>query len=144
MNITVRKATLCDAHALCRLNGEGMGYEYPAEKTAENLKATLEKEYERVFVAEVCGETVGYIHACIYGLLFAEMGINILGIAVAENYTRKGVGRALMNELENWARTQGAAYIRLVSGESRHGAHAFYEKCGYKSNKTQKNYKKKL
>ncbi len=121
-----------------------MGYDFSAEKTAENLKISLEKEYEGIFVAEEDKKVVGYIHIAEYGLLFAEKGVNILGIAVAPEHIGKGIGRALMNKAEEWASERGAAYIRLVSGESRRGAHAFYEKCGYTSNKMQKNFKKKL
>ncbi len=121
-----------------------MGYEFSPENTAENLKNTLEKDYEAVFVAQDDESVLGYIHIAEYGLLFAEKGVNVLGIAVAPEYVCKGIGRALMNKAEEWASERGAAYVRLVSGESRKGAHAFYEKCGYTSNKMQKNFKKKL
>lgn len=121
-----------------------MGYDFSAEKTAENLKISLEKDYEAVFVAQEEDRILGYIHIAEYGLLFAEKGVNVLGIAVAPEYVCKGIGRALMNKAEEWASERGAAYVRLVSGESRKGAHAFYEKCGYASNKMQKNFKKKL
>ncbi|MBR6563227.1 MAG: N-acetyltransferase [Clostridia bacterium] len=140
--LKIRKAVPDDAGALARLSRDGMGYEYDTEKTKENLKTALGKDYECVLVAELDGNTVGYIHACDYCLLFSEKFVNVLGISVDPTLTRQGIGRALMTAVEEWARTRKAVGVRLVSGEARIGAHAFYEKCGYKSNKTQKNFKK--
>ena len=57
---------------------------------------------------------------------------------------RQGVGRALLAAGEAWARSQGAEAMRLVSGESRKGAHAFYASLGYTGNKLQRNFKKNL
>lgn len=144
MEFTVRRAEAGDAQTLAELNAVSMGYCYSAEKTAHNLKEALNKEYEAVFVADLNGRVVGYVHAAEYGLLFAEKGVNILGVAVAQDFVRMGIGRALISEIEKWAQKRGAYYIRLVSGEARLGAHAFYEKCGFSGNKMQKNFKKKI
>ena len=140
--LKIRKAEICDASALARLSRDGMGYDFPIEKTEENLKGALSKEYEAVFVAVFGENIVGYAHACDYCLLFSEKYVNLLGISVDENHTRKGIGRALIAEVEAWAKSRNACGVRLVSGESRVGAHKFYEKCGYTSKKNQKNFKK--
>jgi len=67
---------------------------------------------------------------------------NIMGIAVSSEYKQKGIGRALLQQVENWARETGASGIRLVSGAIRTDAHAFYRRCGYSGNKEQINLKK--
>jgi GNAT superfamily N-acetyltransferase len=67
---------------------------------------------------------------------------NILALAVFSEYCGNGIGSALMARVENWAKSTDACGIRLVSGESRVIAHSFYEKCGFTSDKMQKNYKK--
>lgn len=41
-----------------------------------------------------------------------------------------------------WAKDTGAFGVRLVSGATRIGAHAFYKSCGYEGNKEQKNLRK--
>lgn len=138
----IRIAKPDDAESLARLSRDGMGYDYPYEKTKKNLLDALSKDYEAVFVAVCDGRVVGYAHACDYCLLFSEKHVNILGISVDPAFTKQGIGRALMTAVEEWARARNAVGIRLVSGETRVGAHAFYEKCGYKSNKNQKNFKK--
>lgn len=65
-----------------------------------------------------------------------------MGIAVSSDFRKKGIGKMLLNEVEKWARDTGAYGIRLVSGATRTGAHAFYSACGYIGNKEQKNFKK--
>ena len=65
-------------------------------------------------------------------------------IAVDPACRRQGVGRALLAAGEAWARSQGAEAMRLVSGESRKGAYAFYASLGYTGNKLQRNFKKNL
>ncbi len=142
MEYIVREAVLTDAEALAELNKNEMGYDYSTKETAVNLNAALSRKGEKIYVA-VCGErVVGYIHACDYLLLFSPPMKNILGIAVDSEYTRNGIGSALIGAVERWAIETNAVGVRLVSGESRVGAHRFYEKCGYKSNKMQKNFKK--
>jgi len=68
----------------------------------------------------------------------------IMGIAVNKEYQHRGVGRALLRQVEQWARQTGAAGVRLVSGATRTGAHAFYHSCGYGEDKAQLNLKKHL
>ena len=53
-----------------------------------------------------------------------------------------GIGRRLLEAVEEWARAEGCAGVRLVSGASREGAHAFYRSCGYDGGKKQLNFKK--
>ena len=65
-----------------------------------------------------------------------------MGIAVSRKYKRKGIGRALLQQVEHWARETGASGIRLVSGATRTDAHAFYRRCGFEGNKEQINLKK--
>ncbi|HEY8803775.1 MAG TPA: hypothetical protein VIM42_01465 [Clostridium sp.] len=48
----------------------------------------------------------------------------------------------LLTNVEKWAQVTGAYGIRLVSGSTRIGAHAFYKNCGYIGSKEQKNFKK--
>lgn len=67
---------------------------------------------------------------------------NIMGIAVDPKYRRIGIGKALLETGEEWARDSGAEGVRLVSGEGRTEAHAFYRALGYDGNKMQLNLKK--
>lgn len=69
---------------------------------------------------------------------------NNMGIAVFSGYHRQGIGRALLQAVENWAKETGASCVRLVSGAERTGAHGFYQRCGYTDGKNQLNFKKSV
>ena len=144
MERIIREAALADCSAITRLNREEMGYDYPREKTFVKLQACLANPAHRILVAEWGGEVVGYLHLEEYDVLYAGHMVNVLGIAVSSAWRRQGVGRALLSAGEAWARSKGAVAVRLVSGEARKGAHAFYQSRGYTGNKLQRNFKKYL
>lgn len=144
MEWTIREARLADCAAITRLNQEELGYDFPEERTWEKLRACLTNPAHKIFVAESGGEVVGYLHLEDYDVLYFPHMKNVLGIAVAGACRRQGVGRALLAAGEAWAKADGAVAVRLVSGEGREGAHAFYQSLGYTGNKLQRNFKKLL
>lgn len=143
-DITIREARAEDAQALARLNREEMGYDYPADKTGEKLALLLESGRDKILVAELDGAVAGYVHLNGYDVLYADHMKNIMGIAVSSSCRRMGIGRMLLAAAEDWARETGAKAVRLVSGEGRTGAHAFYRSLGYSGDKKQLNLKKQL
>jgi GNAT superfamily N-acetyltransferase len=52
-------------------------------------------------------------------------------LMVAPGARRRGIGRALMNEVERRAREAGCYKLQLVSGARRSQAHLFYRAIGY-------------
>ena len=79
-----------------------------------------------------------------YNLLYFETMGNVLGLAVTEEYRRKGVGSRLMNAVEQWAKDNSIHFIRLNSGITRIGAHNFYKSLGFEEEKEQKRFIKKV
>lgn len=144
MNYTIREASLSDAEAIWILNCTEMGYPFPLEATVDKLERLLSRGCDKIYVATVDGAVVGYVHANDYDVIYAPHMKNIMGIAVAQDHKRKGIGKALLRQVELWASDTGAAGVRLVSGASRTDAHEFYRHCGYTGDKKQLNLKKKL
>ncbi len=144
MELILRNAMVSDARALAKLNREEMGYDFPVEETGKKLQASLENPEKKILVAEIQGRVVGYVHLESYDVLYAPHMKNVMGIAVAREFRRQGVGKALLTAGEAWARETGAVAVRLVSGDARKGAHAFYQSLGYTGNKLQRNFKKML
>ncbi len=142
--IVIRAAVPSDSDDICRLSEKELGYSYPREKTREKLVRLLESASDRIFVAIDGGLVIGYIHACDYDVLYAPHMKDILGIAVSSDFRRRGAGKALIRAVEQWAAESGAAGIRLVSGKTREGAHAFYRGIGFTGGKEQLNFKKLL
>lgn len=138
----IRRAKLQDAGRISELNRTVLGYDYPEDKTRARLEKILLLISDRVYVAEYDGIVVGYVHGCDYDLIYSDPMKNILAIAVDPRYQGKGVGRDLLFTIEDWAKEDGCAGIRLVSGLQREDAHRFYAHCGYASHRDQKNFVK--
>ena len=142
MALQIRQCEIMDAKAIYELNIREMGYDYPKEKTEEKLKQLLKSDKDKIFVALIDNIVVGYVHANDYDVIYAPHMKNIMGIAVSSNFKKKGIGRALLTAIEDWAQKSGAEGVRLVSGAMRTGAHEFYRHCGYGGDKQQTNFMK--
>lgn len=140
----IRKAIPEDFNEIYLINKNSLGYEYPLEKTKENLSEFLKKSDHIIFVYTVDEKSVGYIHLQEYQTVYSDKYYNCLGLAVLDEYKRRGIGKALLTEAEKQAKLNGAVGVRLNSGASRVSAHEFYKSCGYEDTKTQKNFKKIL
>ena len=138
-NIQIRRARTSDGHAICRINGNSLGYTYDEAKTCRNL-AKLLASRDVVFVAELDGGVSGYIHASPYVCTYHDGLVNIMVLAVDACCRRRGLGRRLIDAAENWARESGCGGVRLDSGFNRHEAHIFYACCGYAHRKDHKNF----
>ena len=136
---SIREAVESDANAICQLNSTEMGYPFPLDATIGNLSKLLNNPSNKIFVAVLDDSVVGYVHANDYDLLYAPHMKNIMGIAVSGEYKRQGIGRALLQQIEHWARETGASGIRLVSGAARTDALNFFRSCGFSGNKEQIN-----
>ena len=142
LETVIRSAKINDAESINKINFAAFGYDYGVEETAKSLSAILGKAHLRIFVAEYDERVVGYIHGSDYSYTFSPPMKNLLTMAVLEEYRRLGIGLLLMTELEAWAREDGCAGIRLVSGYNRPEAHEFYHHCGFFDRKDQKNFVK--
>lgn len=141
-NFIVRQAVISDAKDIYYINKTSLGYDYDLEKQKNKIQVVLNDSTQVIFVAECNNKVVGYIHLVNYDVIYADNFKNCLGLAVDNDYKRNGVGSALLNQAEIWAKENGAAGIRLCSGAERVNAHQFYESQGYEVTKLQKNIKK--
>lgn len=144
MEFQIQEAEITDYEAIYRLNRDEMGYGYPINKTRHKLEQIMESDSDKIYVAIAEDHVVGYVHGNDYDTIYAPHMKNIMGIAVSSAYKRKGIGRALLNAVEEWAKQTGAEAVRLVSGSGRTNAHLFYRSCGYSGDKTQLNLKKEM
>ena len=138
----IRKAEDSDAEDIYYINKTSLGYDYDLEKQRNNLKSVLNDKSQVIFVADIDNKVVGYIHLTSYDVIYTDTYKNCLGLAVDNDYKRIGIGSALLNQGEIWAKENGAVGIRLCSGIERETAHKFYKSQGYIENKLQKNLKK--
>ena len=136
----IRKVKLSDAAAIQRLNAESLGYDFDREETEAQLKRLLETDQHLILVAEEDGQVIGYAHAASYDCLYFPSLLNLLALAVAQDFQEQGHGRALMQALREEAKAAGYTGIRINSGISRSTAHEFYRSLGCSEKSDQKRF----
>jgi len=109
----------------------------------DRLERFLPRQDHAVFVAETT-EPVGWIHAAEHELLEVALHCEIWGLVVADGQRGKGIGRRLVDAVEQWARERGLAEVSVRSNVIRPDSHPFYERAGYTRYKTQHAYRKRL
>lgn len=140
--LKIRNATLEDAAQIARLSCE-LGYPVAVEVMRERLERILPLEEHVVLVAETT-EVAGWIHAAEQWLLELGRHCEIWGLVVGVEQRGKGVGRRLVNAVEEWALGRGLEQISLRSNIVRPESHPFYEQIGFDRYKTQHAYRKRL
>ena len=141
--MTIRPARAVDAAALADLTTQ-LGYPTRAPELAERL-AMLDGEEHVLFVA--AGEedqALGWIHVAIeVGLEHGRSAV-IRGVVVDEGHRNDGIGVALLQAGEGWARDRGVNRMVVRSRIVRERAHRFYEREGYALEKTSHVFAKDL
>lgn len=65
---------------------------------------------------------------------------DVLTVAVLPEYARQGIATHFMGELEKWSKEKQALAMMLEVGVENSGAISLYEKLGYQTIATRKNY----
>jgi GNAT superfamily N-acetyltransferase len=142
-DFVIRRATSADAAGVAELSGI-LGYPVDRETMQRRLERIGGCEEHVVFVAESRGQIVGWIHGAEHEFLVAGRIGEICGLVVAEGRRTSGVGRRLVEAIEQWARERGLDQVSVRSNIVRAESHPFYEKVGYTRLKTQHTYRKLL
>jgi GNAT superfamily N-acetyltransferase len=90
------------------------------------------------------GKLLGAIHATRRETLESGDHVEITGLIVDAQARGTGVGKLLVAAAERWARDLGLRVIRVRSNVVRTGAHAFYERLGFRVLKQQVAFIKEL
>ena len=138
----LRDLKVTDVASICEINKEALGYSFSPEETASQL-ARLSQDSHHFLLGyedDASHELLGYVHAEVYESLYSKAGFNILALAVLPQAQGQGIGKSLLQGLEEEAKRRGYEFIRLNSADHRLDAHAFYEKVGYTCDKVQKRF----
>jgi GNAT superfamily N-acetyltransferase len=138
--VRIRAPRLEDAPRLAVLSAE-LGYPSSAADIAGRLSGLLQRTDHCLRVAESPeGEVMGWIHAEERRILEAGVWCEIAGLVVGSAYRGHGAGRALVGEVEGWARERGLSTVKVRSNVTREESHPFYLRLGYVRIKTQHVY----
>jgi GNAT superfamily N-acetyltransferase len=129
MGLTIRDTQAADAERIAGLLTQ-LGY--PTQPGA--VEARLERLAivgDRVVIADLDGGAVGLAHLQVAPAIERDRPVAKIGaLVVDEAHRGQGVGRALVQALEDEARARGCELLFVTTAEHRDDAHAFYERVG--------------
>jgi tRNA (adenine37-N6)-methyltransferase len=143
MSCAIRPARESDASAIAGLAGE-LGYPSSTEDALARLGLLIGRNEDGTFVAESGGAIVGWMHVFGAGRLESDPFAEIAGLVVTAGARGRGIGKALVEAAEKWARERGYRSLRIRSNVIRADAHRFYEGFGYERVKTQAVFSKPI
>jgi GNAT superfamily N-acetyltransferase len=130
MALTIRDARAVDVDDIARLLGQ-LGYATVPEAVTPRLER-LAVVGDRVLIAVDDGRVVGLAHLQVSPTLERERPAARIGaLIVDESHRGRGVGRGLVQALEDEARLRGCGVLFLTTGAQRDDAHTFYERVGF-------------
>jgi GNAT superfamily N-acetyltransferase len=142
--VKIRQAEIKDAERIAILC-EQLGYFATQEQIKQRLGKILNNDSYIFYVAILANDyVIGWAQAHIYDLILMPTQALLHGLVVDENYRHNGIGKLLMQQIENWAYEVGCEGVQVRSSIKRKEAHLFYEKIGYVNSKEQKAFHKAL
>ncbi len=123
--ISFRHAVKEDINALVFIENSCFDHD---KITHRNFQWILEKGHADIILLEVDGTITGY------GLLLYRRGtslVRLYSIAILPNQQQTGLGKALMQQLENTAQNHDCVYLRLEVRPDNERAIALYQRLGY-------------
>ena len=143
MEISVRKATADDYNSLCELFNEIDAlhrdnlphiFQKPngAAREKDYYLGLIADENVALLVAEAGENLVGFVHAIVRDTpampVFVPRHYAIVdGIVVKSGFQKHGIGKVLMDKMQEWAIARGATSIELNVYEFNETAISFYE-----------------
>jgi ribosomal-protein-alanine N-acetyltransferase len=126
-NLTLRLATRADAPAIATLSRDriehGLGWSWTAPRVLRSIRDPA----TNVVVALEGDTPLGF------GIMkYHDEEAHLLLLAVRAAMGRRGVGRALVQWLEDVARVAGVGQVYLEARTTNGGARAFYRRLGYR------------
>ena len=136
-----REINIEDTQEVAEICKAALGYDVDVENVKRQIEKLTNDKKQHIIIGyedENTRKIIGFVHAQMY------LGLTILGLAVNSDFQGRGIGRKLMNKLEDYAVDNNISFIRLNSALKREEAHKFYEHIGYTCDKVQKRFIKVL
>ncbi len=129
-----RKAEKADINALVTIENRCFTED---RLTARNFQWMLDKAHADIVVSVMEGRLVGY------GLLLYRRGTSLArlySLALLPEFRGKGLSRALLTEMERYARQHDCVYLRLEVRPDNRAAVALYQSQGYRQFDSKQDY----
>jgi len=136
----IRAATEADEPLLVALAGRLTAFDLPPWRKPDEIVTADAREMlqairagspdDEVLIAERAGDPVGCLHVLAMTDFFGTRHAHISVLATTEAAEGSGVGRALLEHAEGWARHRGHSMLTLNVFAANNRARRFYERAG--------------
>ena len=127
----IRRMTEADAPRVADLTTQ-LGYPTGEASVRRRIAEVRAHEAGELLVAvDDADRPLGWVHVARVHLLAEDAVASIDGLVVDERARSAGIGAALVEAAEVWARDAGAEAVIVRSRSTRERAHRFYERIGY-------------
>ena len=149
MDLNVRPATVDDYSAVCvlfaevdALHRDNLPHIFRQPEGVAREKdyylGLIADENVALLVADVDGSPVGFGHAILRDApgmpIFVPRRYAVIdSLVVKSGFRNRGIGRALVDRVQEWALAKGAGSIELNVYEFNEKAVSFYESLGYRN-----------
>jgi N-acetylglutamate synthase-like GNAT family acetyltransferase len=128
--LQIRQATPADADAIARLLGQ-LGYPTDDAVVPERLDRLQRNHRAAVLVAQRGDEVIGLATVHVLSVLNRPRNVAWLtALVVDESVRGSGVGRRLVESVEDFARQSGCERLSVTTQEHRTDARTFYSRIG--------------
>lgn len=121
-----------------------LGYPVKMNELRERFQKLSTKNRHAFFVCEENENILGWIHLECVEDLIEEDKVEIKAFVVEENSRGKGIGKALIETAEKWAKTYQLHTIYLNCNTLRERTHKFYQREGFENYKSSLFFEKKI
>jgi ribosomal protein S18 acetylase RimI-like enzyme len=125
-SVMVREARPRDLEAIARLENESFESDRVSRRS---LREFLRAPHRPVIAATIDDELAGY---ALVALRKGARAVRIYSLAVDARFARRGVGRALLQACEAYARRRRRTALTLEVRYDNASAIALYESCGFR------------
>jgi len=134
IDLTITTVTATDTADIRDLLIE-LGYEMTTKDLTAKLTDLHRRPHDRILIARSGGRAVGLGALHVIPVIHVPGNLGrITALVVSEVARGQGVGRLIVEVLEDAAMKAGCTRMEVTSGDHRSGAHEFYQRLGYEVN----------
>lgn len=130
--MSIRKAKLEDYDRLMLLYNDFVGEDRYSRHDGDSYEKVLNSPDNSIFVAEEKGKIIGFATVSVRTIVRYPKPIAELDeLFVVEEFRQHGVGKMLMDKIEEVAKEKDCYRIYIASADRFEVAHNFYQRIGY-------------
>lgn len=131
-SITYREYRQSDIKYIRDILEFDLGYNVLLDELEKRISEMLSCNDYKIFVASNGEKVVGFVGMVSFiAFEVKNKAAKIIALAVSQEYRKNGIGTNLLNQVENYCKSNDMSVILLNSGLAREDAHKFYESKGY-------------